>query len=340
MLTKAQVQLTVIYLISIWLEALLYGLYFCLFLWAFSVFIQKDVRKPFASKVFLVGNTMMFLAISLHNSLNLYRLIVAFAYQADVFSPLLFLNDIRNWTSLSSPILLTVVLWIGEALMIYRCFIIWQRNYWAIALPSLLYAGIIGVQLVNLWYFSLQSDFTRLVVRRWPVMRATFPMYLAQNLLTTGLILFKIWSRYRETKATGARSLNTPGLMSVMRIIVESAGIYTASVLMMTVFRALDHPGRVIGHNLLFPMTGIAFVLMAIRVHSVHEEAKQGPLRPSLLPSWILGTLGQPTRTKSQNSDRTETNIISGLQAANSDIALEALDSQHSGGHLSLQSHV
>ena len=79
---------------------------------------------------------------------------------------------------------------------------------------------------------------------------------------------------------------------------------------------------------------------MAIRVHAVHEEAKQGLLRPSLLRSWILGTLGQATRTKSKNSDRMETKIIAGLQAANSDIALEALDSQHSGGNRSLQSQV
>ncbi|KAH6885108.1 hypothetical protein BKA70DRAFT_1204937 [Coprinopsis sp. MPI-PUGE-AT-0042] len=305
-LTKGEVQLKAIYLVGTWVEALLYGLYLCLFIGAIAVYARKEVHKPFASKVFLAGNILMFIGISFHNVLSVYRLLVGFAHQPDVRAQLLYLNDLRNWSALASPFLLATIMWTGDALVIYRCFLIWQRNYLVVALPSLLYIVTVGLQVTNLWWVARQSTFGSVIGRRWPTLRITFPLYFAQNVLTTGLILFKIWSRHRSLRNAGITSLNTPSLVDLMRAIVESAAIYTAALLVMAVLRLLDHPGWFVSHVILYPTIGIMFVLMAIRVHVVQEEAKHNAPSPSLLPSWILGNQEQAVKVISTNRNHQE----------------------------------
>ncbi|KAH6885076.1 hypothetical protein BKA70DRAFT_1445299 [Coprinopsis sp. MPI-PUGE-AT-0042] len=251
-----------------------------------SIVAQKEAHKPFASKVFLAGNIIMFIAISFY---NMCIDVIGFAYQPDARAPLLYLNDVGNWTALASLYLLVVIMWIGDALVIYRCFLIWQRNYRVIAIPSLLYILIVGLQISNLWWISQQSSMVNVTAKRWPILTITFPLYFVQNFLTTGLILFRIWSRHRELKNAGIVSLNTPSLVALMRAIVESAAIYTTVLFLVVVLCSIDHPGWYVGHLILYPTTGIMFTLMAIRVHSVQEEAKHIAPSPSLLPSWVMG---------------------------------------------------
>ncbi|KAH6874466.1 hypothetical protein BKA70DRAFT_1480166 [Coprinopsis sp. MPI-PUGE-AT-0042] len=280
-------------------EAEVQRLYLCLFIRVVTIFAQKQAHKPFAAKVFLVGNVMIFIVISLHNGLSAYRLVMGFAYQLDGQASLLYLDDLRNWAAIASRYILVIILWIGDALLIYRCFLIWQWNYRVIAIPSLLYIVVIGLETSNIWWMARQSTIVDITAKRWPILQVTFPLISAQNILTTGLILFRIWSRHRDSQSAGIVSLNTPSLASLMRAIVESAAIYTAALFALVVLCSLDHPGWYVGCNVfhlfvtLIPPTGIMFMLMAIRVHTVQEEAKHASPSPSLLPSWIIGDQGQ-----------------------------------------------
>ncbi|KAH6885054.1 hypothetical protein BKA70DRAFT_1124209 [Coprinopsis sp. MPI-PUGE-AT-0042] len=286
-LTEAEVlECKVIYLVATWAEASLYGLYFCLFVGVVTVFAQKRVHKPFASKVFLAGNILMFIAISLHNGLSVYRLVIGFAYQLDAQASLLYLDDLRNWEAVASPFLLVGIMWIGNALWyMYRCFLIWQRNYKVIAIPSLLYILTLGLEISNIWWIARQSTLVDVKAKRWPILRITFPLYFTQNVLNTGLILFRLGSRHRDSQSAGIASLNTPSLVALMWAIVESAAIYTAALLAMVILCLIDHPGTYAGHLILYPMTGrIMFTLIAIRVHAVQEQAKHTAASPSLLP--------------------------------------------------------
>ncbi|KAH6874516.1 hypothetical protein BKA70DRAFT_1577211 [Coprinopsis sp. MPI-PUGE-AT-0042] len=285
--TEEELQLQAIYLVGIWLEALLYGAYFFLFIAALGALTRRDTVKPLPSKIFFAGILSMFVFITVHNALNMYRFILAFAYQPGGKASLIYLNT-------SPPIL-----WIGDALVIYRCFLIWQRRYWVIVLPTLLFLGSVATHSVNIWWMGHQSSALQVTVKLFPVMNAVFPLYLAQNILTTGLIVYKIWLQHRQTKAAGIVSLNTPTLRSVIRIVIESAGIYTLAILLVAVLRALDHPGRFIAQYINAPLAGIAFVLMAIRAQRLRDEARNIPKSASLMPDWLV--IGFDTPSHSSN---------------------------------------
>ena len=88
------------------------------------------------------------------------------------------------------------------------------------------------------------------------VLAMSLPLCLAQNVLTTGLIVVKLWVQFRQTKTIGLTSLHTVPIPAVMRIIIESAAIYTIQLLMFMILQLVEHAGRFFMHYLLVPSTG------------------------------------------------------------------------------------
>ncbi|KAH6885077.1 hypothetical protein BKA70DRAFT_1574546 [Coprinopsis sp. MPI-PUGE-AT-0042] len=273
-----------------------------------SIFVRRDVLKTFPAKVFLTGNSLMFSLISMHSWFGAYQLVFAFAYQTDFLGIVACLRDMGNVPVHAAAIALAMAIWIGDALMIYRCFLLWQRRYAVIILPTLLFISSVAIHSTNFWWGSQQSDTSldRAIGKVWPLLNVPFPLYLVQNLLTTGLILFKIWSRYRQTKAIGILALHTPSLISIMRIIVESAALHTTAMLVMLILRIRDNTNHIFLMQCILPPTiGAVFVLMTIRTHALQEDAKVTPGPASLMPTWLI----------CEREDRAEDTMGQGRQA-------------------------
>lgn len=286
-LTQTEIEIKLYCLLGMWVESLLYGAYLYLFIAGMSLLGRKQALTTFSSRVFFAGSIAMFIPISIHNSLNLYRLINAFGYAPNIRSPALYMITFR-WENYSLSILLALTLWIADSLVIYRCFVIWQKNWWIIAIPSLLSLLCVVIHTLNIWGALTFARITDAPRGYTPVVSMLFPLYLAQNVLTTSLVVIKIWLRHRETRHTGLVSLHTPSLVFVMRIIVESAAIYTTEILVAYVLLEVRHPARLFFLYLLNPSIGIAFILLVVRAHAAGEEAKNGFESPSMLPTWLV----------------------------------------------------
>ncbi|KAH6874481.1 hypothetical protein BKA70DRAFT_1240470 [Coprinopsis sp. MPI-PUGE-AT-0042] len=289
-ITDADVQLRVIHLIGVWLEGLLYGVYLHLFLAASPMLVRRNTLKNFSAAVFVMGNLLMFVLISIHSALsatNICLPILAFAYQTDSQGTSRMLNDQPHWAYFISLVLGVMVFLTGDVLVIYRCFLLWQRRYLVIIVPCLLDALAICITVATM-VFVHTVPVSFIHPRNWPIISLPFFCYLLQNGLTTSLIAYKIYSHLRQTRAVGLVSVHTPKLLPIVKILVESAVVYTAGVLVMAVLLALDHPAWFAMHSCMMPIIGIVFVLMALRIHAVREESKDMPASPSLLPSWLV----------------------------------------------------
>jgi hypothetical protein len=156
-LTPQQLEFQVIYLIGFWMETLLYGmspmhlsrkpsfiephlqgLYFSLFLMALPIFIRSVLERTFSARVFLVGNVIMFLLISMHDcrsapfflvlrvierltGLGACQLVNAFAYQLNALGTIGWLRNMDNVPVHASVITLAMTIWVGDALVVSRC---------------------------------------------------------------------------------------------------------------------------------------------------------------------------------------------------------------------------
>ncbi|KAG2011877.1 hypothetical protein CC2G_011943 [Coprinopsis cinerea AmutBmut pab1-1] len=233
----------------------------------------------------------MFILITFHICLNIYSMIHAFAYTLSPFSAVSHFRDLTNWDSYAFPVVLALLTWIGDILVIFRCFLIWDSNCYVIALPSLLLLGSIVSASVNLHWFRNVESIPFEIVQGF--LNATFPLNLAQNLLTTGLIIYKIWDQHRASRRAGIISSSGLSLLDVVRIIIESALIYTTQMLLLTILFAIAHPAHIIVQHALVPSMGIVFVLISVRTHvarsqTISETELEG--RASLVPSWLNTT--------------------------------------------------
>ncbi|KAH6871369.1 hypothetical protein BKA70DRAFT_1131066 [Coprinopsis sp. MPI-PUGE-AT-0042] len=290
-LKERELKVKVYTLVGTWMETFLYGIYLYLFVTAMRVLSQRQALRKSSSKVFFIGTVIMFISITLHNGLNIYRLVIGFGYASDAQDSARYFTELVQWENYAPVILFALILWTGDSLIIYRCFLVWQRNYWIIALPSLLFISTVGTHTVSLWsarHIRLNTPGALPQATLFPILCLQFPLYAIQNITTTSLIILRIWLTHRETQRAGVKALNTPSLVSVMRIIIESAAIFTSVIVIAAVLRMVMHPARLLFLYILSPSIGIAFVLLVIRVHCAGSDAKSMVASPSLLPSWLV----------------------------------------------------
>jgi hypothetical protein len=86
--------------------------------------------------------------------------------------------------------------------------------------------------------------------------KLTYPLNFAQNVLTTSFIAYRIYTQYRVSRAANAGISNKLNFVAIMRIIVESALIYTVQVLLLIIFWYTGSPALVIVQHAITPSIG------------------------------------------------------------------------------------
>ena len=90
-----------------------------------------------------------------------------------------------------------------------------------------------------------------------PLLNMVYPVNIAQSLLTTGLITFKIWRQYILSRSAGLYAGGSGnGLLTIIRIIIESAMIFALQQLMLCILYYLDSPAQYIFHGTMVPSIG------------------------------------------------------------------------------------
>lgn len=277
------------YPVAFWVEAIIYGLYVSMFISTCRIMLKKKPAETVASRVFLVVSIMIFILATIHNVTSISRLIRAYSLLLAPPAPYLYFQDYKQWDNYAHLLITAFCTWLGDILVIYRCYLIWRKSRYIIILPSILLLGSIATTFFNWYYFQHPDEFDFMAIL--PVFYMTFPLNLAQNVLTTSLIAWKIYMQHRETMRSGLQLSAGLDLVGVIRIIVESAMVYTVETLIIIVLFFLNHPAVVIVQHALPPSTGIVFCLIAIRTHVARADSvARGPsvyASNAFFPTWL-----------------------------------------------------
>ena len=171
-----------------------------------------------------------------------------------------------------ADLLISITDFIGGVILIYRCWLLWSKNYWIIILPSLAAIGSLGkvpsiqslspqrlpttrgvrffcfvvciaVVLASLFPISPNS----LAVPQYLLSLATagFVLPLCSNAFVTTLIAARIWylSPRKARGVQGARFPADTGRAAI-DIVVESGMLYLVVQLIFVVLFALRHPAQ------------------------------------------------------------------------------------------------
>ncbi|KAF6745784.1 hypothetical protein DFP72DRAFT_781176, partial [Ephemerocybe angulata] len=219
------------------------------------------------SQVLFLSMIFMFIMITVYTAINLYRGIQGYALVAVPPTPVSYYHDLSRWDNFAFGVIVNLLTWHADALVIYRCFVIWGDSYYAILLPTLLLSLSFGIGATFLAWSKNAAAVPFPVISI--ILKIIYPLNLAQNILTTGLISYKIYAQHRLSRATGMFQgpKNGINLLTVVRIVIESALIYTAQQFVLLVLLLMDSPGQTVLHSTTVPSIGIIFTLMAIRTH-------------------------------------------------------------------------
>lgn len=273
-------------MIAFWLSGSIYGIYVVLFFAAIFLLSRKKGKRNAVSMTFYVSMYIMFAMATTYSFINIYRFVKAYAAGEDYVQPIYYFRHWSSWDNYSFVIVVTSLILYADALVIYRCFIIWECSYYVVAVPTLLLAASIGINAVTVMWFARPTIMTFAQVKVF--LNLIYPVNLAQNILTTGLIVWKIWRQHVMSRKSGLYAASSWNLLTILRILIESASVYTLQQIVLCVLYFLRHPAQVIIHATLIPSIGIVFALIAVRTHlAISEHGDDWPLKSSfMIPGW------------------------------------------------------
>ncbi|PFH53339.1 hypothetical protein AMATHDRAFT_45608 [Amanita thiersii Skay4041] len=172
--------------------------------------------------------------------------------------------------------MITIESWLAtltDAVLIYRCWVVYAQKYAAVIVPSFVWLGGIGCSIASTILLgresSLLTEATFIKVKN--LSGVFYVCTIAVNLYATSAIVLRIW---RITSRSGnQKSVNS--LHSTIRIIVDSGLLYTlSSVALLIIWFTWDRTpeteakdlAQVVSSAINSPMPGITFNLILIRV--------------------------------------------------------------------------
>ncbi|KAJ7649036.1 hypothetical protein DFH06DRAFT_1208843 [Mycena polygramma] len=261
--------------IGAFLENIIYGLYLSVFFECCALLRRKKMNG--AKSLYLIITTaLMFILITARCIIDTYRCVIAFDNPDVNFGPP---NSTLGLITNACWALVTPV---ADIFIVFRTFIVWNRNWYIAILPMLLCLANFGTGiLVILALVEAGDQNSAISSSKVDSLNAFISLSLCTNVICTGLISFKIIQVYRQVSWMVSSNSGRTDSMRILSIIVESAAIYT---LLLIATLITDHVASFVTFVLIDctpPTIGLVFSYIIIRVSrgtSFGESTDQGTI--------------------------------------------------------------
>ncbi|KAJ7805408.1 hypothetical protein B0H14DRAFT_3771673 [Mycena olivaceomarginata] len=250
------------FLVAAWLEAILYGIFFCGF-W-FSVYISFTVTRNGRSmathnRVIFGTSVIMFIVATLHLAMNGYRVITGYV-ETTPGGPVDFLGVISSWHHIFKDVMYTVQSLLGDAMAVYRCWILWNRDYRFVILPfCLLLTSTIAGCMVTVLFANIDPNASIFDPRLTNWITVFYSIAVAQNIITTGLMAFRLWQR---EKRSAQYRISRGAFIPILLILMESAALYLFVETLLLTLYAVNYNAQFILLEAVIPVIGITFCMI------------------------------------------------------------------------------
>lgn len=288
-------------LMSTVLEGILYGFSILLFIgtiWSLTYKQRiRDINRPIAVVVILLC-----MLSTAHIIVDIIRVEYAFVRYRSTYpgGPSAFLADVSQQTYVLKHALYVLQTLLADGVVIYRCYAVWQ-SVWIIILPSILWCSVAVTGVIGLYCASQSGsdsgDIYAQVLANW--VTAFFSLTIATNLLSSGLLVYRIWSIESNTSAARA----TKGtMMPIVRVLVDTAVLYSVVLFIALICFVLSNNGEVVMLDMVMPIVSIAFYMVLIRIAIARKKR-------------YYSNYNMPRRTTSEaGQDSSRQNAIKPLQ--------------------------
>ncbi|TFY57237.1 hypothetical protein EVJ58_g7150 [Rhodofomes roseus] len=221
------------------LENVLYGIFFVLCLT--SIFLLGRRRRfpspnvrTYTHPVF-VGTVLLALSITAHWLLTDIRLFQALIYFEGGTEPVLFLGDLSQATKIAQTATLVLsVVFIFDAMMIYRVWVVWSYSIYVTVFPMLcwiVYAVCGSIMLYHSSLYKLGSDVFDMPIGDWMTALCVFMICHedSSSIYSTVMIALRICQTSLRIEIFGKEPA-----MRAIAVFIESAALYAQRLYPMT----------------------------------------------------------------------------------------------------------
>lgn len=240
------------------LEALLYGSFTVLFIAALWAISQKrsGINVKLLSTVIII-----WILATVHLILDVVRAVEAFV-DADG-TALDYYSNLSNPLQAAKTAIYVILTLVGDGFAIYRCYVVWNRKWYIVPGPLLLLCGTgVGGFGATVAFSQAAPGAEVFLPAIVPWITSFISMTLCTNVVCTFLIAYRILNIQRAVR--GLAQVNTA--RSALMMILESAAVYSASVVSLMVTYTINSNAQYTVLDLTAPLIGITFTAIILRV--------------------------------------------------------------------------
>ncbi|KAJ7695280.1 hypothetical protein B0H14DRAFT_3042464 [Mycena olivaceomarginata] len=213
----------------------------------------------------------------------------AFVFYDGPGGPKAAFDNTSGWMDVMGTVDVILQTVLGHIMLIYRCWIVYGRSWVAITVPVILaIAGLVTLPSAS----QFANPYKQVVVSTWA-------LTICINVITTSLILFRIWRVDRMNAGFLDQSTANGPYRHSKRIIIESGLLYTivATVTASVYISGSNAFSSLTGIDV--QMIGIAFNLILIRVYRnrAAELRPNNDRRPVSSLRFVSPDASRPTET-------------------------------------------
>lgn len=262
---------------SVALQGIIYGFSVCMFgLTIWTLAFQRRLR----GSVLMVSTACVLWALSTARMcIDINLTIRAFVYHINEgqLGPQQYLSTFSSTTSLTDNTIYGLQTLIGDAIVIYRCYVVWQ-SWWIIVFPCLTWLGALGSMcyILDMFASGVVSGQRGLII---------YVFTFAANISATAALAYRIWKVDRDAACqTSSRS----SLRPVAIVIIESGAIYTAILILalITAIHALE--AEYVVNSIIPAVISATFNMVFIRIALARVPGASSSSSPKITVSSVL----------------------------------------------------
>ncbi|KZT69503.1 hypothetical protein DAEQUDRAFT_690628 [Daedalea quercina L-15889] len=214
----------------------------------------------------------LFIVGTLDVSFNLYHNLTAFILYTGPGGAEGEFERLSSWANVMRSVWARLCALFSDAALIYRCWVVYTlsiRRWVVVAFPVLLWLGVAACSFMDIFYLCTLHLNTSipLATPLQPWLYAYFSLTLALNFLTTGMVVYPLWKTRRETSEYfKLRSRKRDRLKGIICIFIESALLYTLSVVISIIVDLVHSNVYYPATDVSVQLAGFTFNLIIIRI--------------------------------------------------------------------------